>query len=370
MSDKQILTTGTSTCEEKGFAEKIPPFVVDLESVGVGIEFVDKYTEDQFHAIFGKEIPYISSQLVFRIIDDLRELEDLEELDWDFESIANMLKKAGTPGALLLANQTVEHFLSLMEYEEHRPLEMMEMGVGAGLTTVLLYKQTLEMLGKSETPKIIAVDSSSIAIESTRLLCEHFKIPVQKYDTIESIPRNATGVCLVQTKFNEITKDHLATVKGILSGHGLSYLNKVNYLEVMDKLPEGVPLVSDHLSTEISLALSKVFVAKALLRPSLLRQSEKDLVRDAALVEWRSGNIPEKFFTWLNFLVKHNFPEFKKMICFLGVSSSQTATLMDKVLSMNADLVESIKSQGKFQVEVSHPCAFVNTATIRREKNR
>jgi len=203
-------------------------------------------------------------------------------LRWSEEETERMFGKGLNPTSLITSLESIHWFRENLEMKEETQ-NIVELGMGAGWATVMLFNNLKEQFGEKAF-KQFSVDSSAHAIASTGALLEYSNIPYIVCSNPEDLEmyykwlhnteegRNFSGIVLVYGEFRDVLKkfdDN--TINGIYSSHGTAYLSRSEYEELINEssevLIDGGILIADSLNPLYTNKLDPLLTLSQILSP-------------------------------------------------------------------------------------------------------
>ena len=159
-----------------------------------------------------------------------------------------MFSKGLNPNSLITSLESAKWFANESSFNNHSII--LDLGIGAGWTTVMLYESI-----KKENPNLnlkqIAVDDSPYSITATQTMLNYKNIPYivatspkdfsQIKDWFENSDRgrNFSGIVLFLEKFQNIFNYFgEKSIDGAYSSHGTAYLSRNEYTTLLKNLSE------------------------------------------------------------------------------------------------------------------------------------
>lgn len=286
---------------------------------------------------------------------------------WDEKEMDRMFGKGLNPTSLITSLESAEWFVENLP--SHEDPIVLELGPGAGWSTIMLYDSLKEKVAK---PKVISCDQSAHAIAATQTLCEYRNIPYVVAGTFEELDairnwfattpegKDFSGVVLVLDEFNDLVRKlPQASVDGVYSSHGTAYVSEVEYLDLLTSLqsalkPGGI-FIADSLNPLFTNKLSKALTIAQMLMPDRIQslltkrgvkymedhgvslKSKSKYFQGQDVTVLKGFNIPHAYliFRWSNYLIRNL--EIKR---FLDTKTSLEVT-MDVVEAYRDDVYPS-----------------------------
>ena len=253
-----------------------------------------KKLEEEYHKISPKLLPF------FDVLDQDKFTEqtkvNFDELNkryninvvqrWNESEIDKMFGKGLNPTSLITSLESAEWFEKNLPQSEN-PV-VLEMGTGAGWSTVMLYN-TLRESKPNGKIRQFSVDMSAHSIAATETLLNYSGIPyitvsdgeelgqIQQWLENNENGKNFSGVILVLEKFNDVVgKFQDASIDGIYSSHGTAYLSRNEYIDLLKKseriLGNNGLFVSDSLNPLYTNKLDTVFTLRQIINPDGMKR--------------------------------------------------------------------------------------------------
>lgn len=253
-----------------------------------------KKLEEEYHKISPKLLPF------FDVLDQDKFTEqtkvNFDELNkryninvvqrWNESEIDKMFGKGLNPTSLITSLESAEWFEKNLPQSEN-PV-VLEMGTGAGWSTVMLYN-TLRESKPNGKIRQFSVDMSAHSIAATETLLNYSGIPyitvsdgeelgqIQQWLENNESGKNFSGVILILEKFNDVVgKFQDASIDGIYSSHGTAYLSRNEYIDLLKKseriLRNNGLFVSDSLNPLYTNKLDTIFTLRQIINPDGMKR--------------------------------------------------------------------------------------------------
>lgn len=261
---------------------------------------------------------------------------------WDAKFVYGGLFKGANPVALegtkVVGKQLADDVtIGETDFSSTNPVEILELGCGAGWSTLLMIDQLIRAGVPVEAIKVTAVDNSPFAICTTAALLKQFGIECSFGDD-----ESTKTVHFVQSNFEKFQPDKAVTYKAILSDHGIVYSTSVENItkRLLPCLVKGGRMYITSLN-EFWKKLSTIF-GKAIEIPFLpkMRGSkgehyylyQGDRRKIIAMNDKATGN----FFNFLKLLLKNKVEGGKELLAqykrCIGISTSVQSALVSMVI--------------------------------------
>ncbi len=239
---------------------------------GAGIPFLPPRELDRVRS----EIPAVAARLM-RSLDPSRTSAGQEEQTWTMEAIIALLEKGYNPVPLWSAFLSASLCVAGLEGLSGRgDLQVLELGCGAGWSTLILYNLLRQFAG--ERFVLHSVDSSPYAIASTSRMLSHFHIPYRIVVNGEEVVSEGaqagadwpTVTLRMQPFTSALDRYNADSIGAAYSNHATAYLEPSAYRTVIEKLYRvlipGGTFTGESLDPDFSLRPGKLFVLGAVLR--------------------------------------------------------------------------------------------------------
>lgn len=321
-----------------------------------------------YNKICGNEIPFLSPSILDGIMKDIPALADkiigvlgheTSTSVWGLTLIENMLEKGYNPAALSStvssAELCLESLRSMLIGEEN--LTILELGVGAGWSTLILYNL---LLNHFPCFTFHAADVSPYSISCAAKMLTCFEIPYQIISRDKVIEESSGDsklprVTLHVQDFNTICRcQKNNSIHAVYSNHGTAYLKSEKHNELVSNInivlkPGGV-FITDSLDPQVIINLSKFFVISSVLlgnnQKRFSRYSEgnyykyQDLDNGVRTLRIMRDKSSANFLDWLHYLLfSGNADIFKKYLSALKRSVLSQQTIREWVAIPSKSLI-------------------------------
>mgnify|MGYP001500569965 CR=1 FL=1 len=253
-----------------------------------------KKLEEEYHKISPKLLPFfdVLDQEKFTEqtkvnFDELKARYNIDVVQrWNESEIDKMFGKGLNPTSLITSLESAEWFEKNLPQSEN-PV-VLEMGTGAGWSTVMLYNTLRESKPNGKIGQF-SVDMSAHSIAATETLLNYSGIPyitvsdgeelgqIQEWLEKNESGKNFSGVILVLEKFNDVVeKFQDSSIDGIYSSHGTAYLSRNEYTDLLKKseriLTNDGLFVSDSLNPLYTNKLDTLFTLRQIMDPDGMKR--------------------------------------------------------------------------------------------------
>lgn len=328
-----------------------------------------------FHRLCGTGIPFLLPKELDRVLAETPDVAvhianharlseanfEQGEQVWDLEIIVSMLEKGYNPASLwsavLSAVLCVE---SLGAWQTSRDrLDVLELGCGAGWSTLILYNLLLQYFG--DRFALHSADNSPYAIACTSRMLSQFHIPYRIVEdggtfmgkTSEDRENRPTVILWAQDFASVLDQHDAESICSVYSNHGTAYLEPPKHGAVLEKihrvLVSSGTFVTDSLDPNTSLSLSKRFVIGSILRGNNRERFGRFSVDQRYVFEAGSDGIKmlrimrdesaAGFLDWLNYLLYNgHIGTFRKYLGVLQRSVDSQRKMRELVRVSSNDL--------------------------------
>jgi SAM-dependent methyltransferase len=250
--------------------------------------------EEEYYKISPRELVY------FDVLDQPKFFEEtkknFDELTkennvridkrWDKKEIDKMFSKGLNPNSLITSFESSKWFVKESHFSKDPVI--LDLGIGAGWTTVMLYENM-----KRENPNLnvkqISVDDSPYSIAATQTMLNYKNIPyivatnpkefsqIQNWFENSQEGKNFSGVVLFLEKFQNVFNClGEKSIDGVYSSHGTAYLSRNEYTTLFKNfsrtLKEDGLFVVDSLNILYTNKLDPKLVLAQMLAPKTMKK--------------------------------------------------------------------------------------------------
>ena len=356
---------------------------------GAGIPFLLPDELDQVRS----EIPSIATRLARHLKSSWADAEQKKRA-WALEEIVAMLEKGYNPVPLWSAFLSASLCVASLEgLTNKNDLQVLELGCGAGWSTLILYNLLNQFAGGRFA--LHSIDSSPYAIACTSRMLSQFHIPYRIVagdgDVISETSQDGVSRPTVTLRMQKFTSGldqyDVGSVSAVYSNHATAYLELPEYRAVIERiyrvLISGGTFTSESLSPDFSLKPDKLFVLGSVLRgknqerfsrfPPEQRYKFKIGEGGHKIIRVLRDEPSAGFLDWLHYLLYHgHIGILRKYFGALQRSVGAQRTMRSWVRVSSRDLLSMIEKaeQQRWQV-VSTPIdalllPYIHTLQIRK----
>lgn len=313
-----------------------------------------------FNQIFGNGIPFLAPKDYANISKTFPQLagqiDGNTRVEWGFSLIESMLKKGYNPAALTPTLVSSKLCVDSAKYISNgsRPINVIELGTGAGWSTLILYNS---LRNQFDNFVMHAIDKSPYAIACTAKMFEHFEIPYQvelSDNNLRCISKKSRVILYKKDFIPAVKKFDNNSIHAVYSNHGSAYLTSSEHTKLLEAIRLSLiyngSFVADSLAPKISVNLSKKFVISSILLGKNRKRFSEIPAEKRFLYESGSNGdrvlrimrdkAAANFFDWLNYLFyRGHIDIFIKYISALSRSVKTQQEMKDWVKMPSEDLL-------------------------------
>ncbi|MBN1373854.1 class I SAM-dependent methyltransferase [Candidatus Dojkabacteria bacterium] len=315
----------------------------------------------------GTNVPFLEPEVYSGILDKIDgktteiasklNITISEEESWDLELLKGLLRKGMNPVALepnlISTALLVEEGLKSFPGKEH--FKILELGFGAGWSTIGLWNHLKSTLGSSFT--LYSCDKSVYAAGTTVLMLEYFKIPYKFAERNELGEDEFNGVVIVVDNFeNTVQRFKNNTLHAAYSNHGVAYLSITDYVGLLialyEKVKKGGSVISDSLNPDLIINLNQNKIKMRVLLGGNVRKLNRN--PELVGVTIMNGYVTDaydysaaRFLDFMHYLFFRNQRMFKLYMDAISSSEESQKLLREWVKVPSSDFYVLLKYNSK-----------------------